>query len=1121
MKKSILKKDIWLSFRQSKGRFLSIMCLMMLGSFALVGLKAASPDIENSAHRYLVKMKLMDLAVISDYGISQDDQKELNTLKHARVEYGYFKDTVIEDSSTSVRVFSQTNKISRFRLVSGEFPRNENQIALASFYQRKYKIGDSITLNEEGSNKSVLKQHTFTVTGFVNSSELAPTISLGESTSGSGSLSAYAVVSPKTFKSSVYTVARVTYEDLTNLNSFGDIYRKKLKIHQNDLKKMLADNGKNRLSTIKSEAQKKITEGEATIKKTQQTLADAQKQLTAGQRTIDQKKAELQEVQNQLLEKESRLAQGATQIAQAEQTLDKSKIQLNTAADQLTARWIQLNQNKAHLDSANNQLTAAKEKLTSSQAKLSAAQTGLEQGQAQLASAKIALQEKIGQLKAQGIDPSTVAEIVAAQAQITKKEAELNVAKTELANQQAIYRLALAQYQQQEQAYQVGNHQYQAALATLKQKQSEYNVGKAQYQSGLTVLESKKKEYQAGQVQLEQAKQKIATGQSQITQAQTELNDKKSQYDKQKKEAEIKIKNGQADIQKAKDEFAGLTVPSYHIYTRRTFPGSQEYLTTGTRAHGISSVGNVFPIVLYLVAALVTVTTMTRFVNEERINAGLLKALGYKNQDVVKKFVVYGLVSGLSGTVIGILAGTYFLPYILGKTVFRTTTYPPVRLDFYWEISLLALLCSILCSVAPALYIARKELKEVPAQLLLPKVPNKGSKILLEQVGFIWKRLNFTQKVTARNIFRYKQRMLMTIFGVAGSVALLFAGLGMSSSMGGIGERQFGDIIKYDAVISQKNHISQKERADLNHLLSSSKITQKGSIYHQDFTKTIKGLKDEQTLSLFVTLEKDFQHFIEMYDSKTKSPLKLSTRGAVVSQKLADVLHVSAGDTFELTSDDGKHYKIKVIAISEMYAGHFIFMNKAYYKAAFKSDFHTNAYLIKLKNSSSKNVQDMAAAFMKLSGVRAVVQNTSMIEQIHTIVKSLGFVMQILTLVSILLAVVILYNLTNINVAERIRELSTIKVLGFYNKEVTLYIYRETIVLSIIGIIVGIFSGKLLHGFLLQMIAPENILLNPNVSSTVYLVPILSIMLILIVLGFMVNYILKRVDMLEALKSVD
>lgn len=270
-----------------------------------------------------------------------------------------------------------------------------------------------------------------------------------------------------------------------------------------------------------------------------------------------------------------------------------------------------------------------------------------------------------------------------------------------------------------------------------------------------------------------------------------------------------------------------------------------------------------------------------------------------------------------------------------------------------------------------------------------------------------------------------------------------------------------------------------------------------------------------------MTPEKDFQHFIEMYDSKTKSPLKLPTRGAVISQKLADVLHVSAGDTFELTSDDGKHYKIKVIAISEMYAGHFIFMNKAYYKAAFKSDFHTNAYLIKLKNSSSKNVQDMAAAFMKLSGVRAVVQNTSMIEQIHTIVKSLGFVMQILTLVSILLAVVILYNLTNINVAERIRELSTIKVLGFYNKEVTLYIYRETIVLSIIGIIVGIFSGKLLHGFLLQMIAPENILLNPNVSSTVYLVPILSIMLILIVLGFMVNYILKRVDMLEALKSVD
>ena len=1121
MKKSILNKDIRLSFRQSKGRFLSIMFLMMLGSFALVGLKAASPDIENSANRYLSQMKMMDVAVMSDYGISKADQKELNAIPNTYVEYGYFTDTVIGDSSASVRVFSKTDKISQFKLVSGHFPTREDQVALASFCQRKYKIGDSITLNEEGTNEYALKRHTFTVTGFVNSSELASTISLGSSNSGSGTLSAYAVVTLKTFQSPVYTVARLRYNNLKTLNSFGDSYRKKVKQHEDELEKLLADNGKKRLSEIKAQAQTKIADGEAKIQTSQQALADAQQQLRNAQDQIDQKRADLEVAQGQLTEKESLLAQGAAQIAQAEQTLANSKAKLDTAAAQLSSGWAQLNQMKAQLDQAASQLSAAKENLTNGQATLAIAQAELEKGQVQLAAAKADLQKKMTALQAQGIDPATVPEIVAAQTQLAQEEAKLNLARAELEKKQAEFQAGLSQYQSQETVYQTGLAQYQSAVVTLRAKQAEYDAGLAQYQSGQATLRDKQAKYQAGQAQLAQAKQQIADGQTQLNQAQATLNDKKTEYAKQKKDAGTKIKNGQADIQKAKDEVASLSVPTYRVYTRRTFPGADEYTTTGNRAFGISAVGNAFPIVLYLVAALVTVTTMTRFVSEERTNAGVLKALGYRNQDVVKKFAVYGLVSSLIGSVIGILAGTYFLPYILGKTIFKTSTYPALRLDFYWEISLIALLCSVLCGVAPALYIAHKELKEKPSQLLLPKAPTKGSKILLERIDFIWRRLSFTQKVTARNIFRYKQRMLMTIFGVAGSVALLFAGLGMSSSMEGMGNRQYGEIIKYDAVISQKHHLKSDEQAAINHLLADKKIAKKRGIYQEIFTKKIKGAKDEQSLALFVTTGKDFHHFIELYDSQSKASLNLSSHGAVISQKLATIMHVSVGDTFEVTSDEGKRYKIKVSGIAEMYAGHFIFMNQDYYQTVFARKFQENAYLIKLKDSSSKNVQDTAAAFMKLTGVRAVVQNTGILEQIDVIVKSLGFVMQILTVASILLAIVILYNLMNINVAERIRELSTIKVLGFHNKEVTLYIYRETILLSVIGIIVGLFLGNILHRSLLETIAPDAFLLNPAVSVFVYLVPVFSIIMILIVLGFMVNAILRRIDMLEALKSVD
>ena len=1121
MKKSILNKDIWLSFRQSKGRFLSIMSLMMLGAFALVGLKTASPDIEGSTSRYLAGLNTMDLALISDYGISKEDQKELDQIEGAQVEYAYFADAVIGDSHQALRVFSKPETISKFKLVSGKYPSNDQEIALLSSFQDRYKIGDKISLNEKSDSSQVLTQHSFTITGFVNSGELGSTINFGNTDVGSGTLSGYALVLPQVFDSQVYTVARLTYDDLKGLNSFGDSYRTKLEKHQKALEDLVADNAENRLEEIQAEAQTKIQDGEVGVEKAQQSLADAQNQLTDGQNQINQKQAELNQAQSQITENQGKLAQAASQLAAGEETLAASKAQLDEAAPQIAAGQNQLAQSKAQLDAVAAPLTAAQQTLDGKKAELDAAQSSLSQGQSQLAAAQSQLQAQIAAIEAQGGNPADFPEIAAAQQALAAKEAELAAGQQVLEAGQSQYQAALAQYQPQEAAYQAALGQYQEAEAQFNSKKAAYDAGLSQYQAGLASLESRKAEYQSGLSQLNQAKSQLAEGQQQLDQAQASLDEKKAEFAKQKEKAEIQIKNSQAEIAKAKEDAAGLLLPTYHVYSRRTFPGDTEYQTTATRANGISSVGNIFPIVLYLVAALVTMTTMTRFVNEERGNAGILRALGYKNKDVIKKFLVYGLISGVLGTILGILAGTYFLPYILGRSLFQTATYPPLRLDFYWPISLLALAASLVCSVLPALYIAHKELKEKPAQLLLPKPPTKGSSILLEKIGFIWRRLSFTQKVTARNIFRYKLRMFMTIFGVAGSVALLFAGLGISSSLGGIAERQFGDILQYDMVVVQKNRASQAEEKDLAKALKSDKISGSQGIYRETFSKTIKGLKDEQSISLFVSETNDFKGFAELYDSQSKQEMKLSDDGVIISRKLATLLKVSVGDSFELTSDEGKTYSLKVSGISEMYAGHFVFMNQAYYEKIFAQDFAVNAYLVKLKNHSNKDIQDQAADFMKETGVQTVVQNLDFTEQINAAVKSLGLVMQILTLVSILLAVVILYNLTNINVAERIRELSTIKVLGFHNKEVTLYIYRETISLSLIGILVGIFAGRALHSFLLQMIAPDAILFNPEVALRVYLIPIVSIIAILILLGFMVNHNLRRVDMLEALKSVD
>ena len=524
---------------------------------------------------------------------------------------------------------------------------------------------------------------------------------------------------------------------------------------------------------------------------------------------------------------------------------------------------------------------------------------------------------------------------------------------------------------------------------------------------------------------------------------------------------------------------------------------------------------------LYVVAALVTFTTMTRFVDEERTNSGILKALGYSNSDVIKKFVIYGFVASMIGTVLGIVAGHYLLSRIIAQIVTSDTTLGETHLYFYWNYTAIALVLALISAVLPAFLIAKNELSEKPAQLLLPKPPVKGSKIFLERIGVIWRRLSFTHKVTARNIFRYKQRMLMTIFGVAGSVALLFAGLGIRSSLGNVIENQFTNLMPYDMIVAKNDDNSSSENQEVKDFMDSNKVSQYQSIYFTTLSETISGLTDKQTISIMVSSGDDFGDFIHLKDASSGDSLTLSDDGIIISEKLASLYHVEAGDSFTLKDSDGKKHTVKVAAVAEMNVGHYLFMSQNVYQKIFGETPNDNAYLVTLKNDSSSNIEKLSTKLLAMSGVSAVSQNSSLVKTVKSVVASLNGAMTILIVVSILLAVVILYNLTNINVAERIRELSTIKVLGFYDKEVTMYIYRETISLSLIGIIVGLIGGKYLHQVIMGMIGSDSIMFGTTVGWDIYVIPIAVIVIILLALGWLVNHILKTVDMLEALKSVD
>ena len=907
MKRKVYWKDLFASFTHSKGRFLSILTLMLLGSLALVGLKVTTPNMHRTANQFIQQQKMLDLAVMGDLGLDQADQEELLGVKGARVEFGSLLDLTVKGTGEAIRLFSAPKSLSSFRVTKGRLPKKEGELALASFWEGRYQIGDTLTLEEKSGTRSSLKRKQFTIVGFVQSSEMWSQKNLGTAMSGSGNLDAYALVSKEVFTTKLPVIARIQFDDLRSLDSFSQVYQKRLEAHQEELEKLLKDNGKARYQRLKQEADGQIQKGQKELSRAKETLQSAK-----------------------------------NQIDQAQKQLDLQEAQLSKLAPFLPAKE------------------------------------------------RVASQEKIHQAKEQ--------------------------------------------------------------------------------------LDQKKKNWTEGETELA------------------------------KKEEELK---------KAQTERDQLEIPTYHVYDRKTMPGGQGYLMYSNASSSISAVGNIFPVVLYLVAAMVTFTTMTRFVDEERTNAGIFKALGYRTKDIILKFVLYGFFAGTIGTLLGTLLGHYFLSGIISNIITQGMVIGESREYFYGDMTLIALGLSFVASVLPAYWVSRKELKEEANLLLLPKPPVSGSKIFLERLHFIWKRLSFTHKVTARNLFRYKQRMLMTIFGVAGSVALLFAGLGIQSSVRGVSKRQFQEILSYELIVAQKTNASSQESKELTNRLEKSDIKDYRPIYSKVIEASLKGGRDKQTITMMVTDRTDFAPFVSLRSIKQGESLSLK-KGVIISSKLAQLARVTVGDRLTL---DG--HSFKVAGITENYVGHFVYMDQASYQKIYGKRTSANSYLVQLRNPSTREVQTVSRDMMDHAAVKAVSQNASMISLFNSVAKSLDTTMMILVVVSILLAIVILYNLTNINVAERIRELSTIKVLGFHNKEVTLYIYRETILLSIIGILMGLVGGYYLHQFLIALIAPDAILFYPKVGLGVFLFPVGGMILLLILLGIYVDHYLRKVDMLEALKSVD
>lgn len=560
-----------------------------------------------------------------------------------------------------------------------------------------------------------------------------------------------------------------------------------------------------------------------------------------------------------------------------------------------------------------------------------------------------------------------------------------------------------------------------------------------------------------------------------------------------------------------------LGQPSYTVNDRTSNPGYAIYQSNAER---VDILANVFPVLLFAIAALVSLTTMTRFVEEERIKIGTLKALGYSNLDTAKKFTLFSLLSSSLGVIVGAAGGFFVLPKIIFQAYAANSTLSSFYEQFSWPLLLTTWLIAILCTTGAALWALHRDLKAQPAALLLPKPPKGGSRILLEHWHWLWSQLSFNCKVTMRNLFRYKSRALMTIFGVAGCTGLLVMGFGIRDSLSGISNIEYSRIIKYDLVAVQNNAAAAQSKQRLQTVLNDKNVKGHTGVYYQQLTKKAGEDHAVQQISMIVPQnKKSFSRYFAIKNRQTQKSLPLNDHGVVISEKLARLLNAKVGSTIRLKDDAGNWHSMKVYGIMEMYIGHYVVMSPQAYQHIFGQKYQVNAQLITLKKTN--DLQQISRQLIQTGAVLGINQNVNNQRTIDNTMGSLNRVMIILIGMAALLALVVIYNLSNINVEERMRELSTIKVLGFYDQEVTLYIYRETVILSLIGILFGYLVGIGLHRFIILSLPPANAMFDPTMTLANFIASALIPAVITVGVAMMMHRKIRNVDMLDALSSVD
>lgn len=1077
MKKAVIK-DALREIKKSYKRFISILLMAFLGVGFFAGIRASSPDMLDTIDTYYKNQNVYDIQVLSTLGLTSDDINAISKIENVEHVDGNFEtDGQIEVGNKEViaKVMS-LNDFNTPVLIDGSLPSAKNECVVEERFLtvNNKNIGDTIELNiknmqnDNGEDVPYLYEKELKIVGTVQS-PMYISVDRGTSTLGSGKIDYYMYIPKSNVQAnSIYTNIYVKVKDANKYTTSSKKYEDCVNSVKTEIEKIKDNREKSRYDSLVNTVTKKVEDAEKELN-TQKTdakskIADAKKELENGKKQIENAEKTIKsnriKADKEFNKAYAELINGKNKIADSKKQLESKEKQANEEFDKLEKQKAELN---TQLTTLNSGITEVQKNIENINIALKNPNLTSEQ-KANFEKTKKQLENKLSELN------NTKAQLVSA---ISKIDSGIATGKTEIKS---------------------AKNKLQSAKNELKKSENAY-------------YSTKNSTYK----QLDNAEEELELSKK-------ELKDGENELEKNKKEFNEKIADAESKLNDARAKIAEIENPKWYVLDRNGNTGYSSFIQD---TDSIANIGKVFPVIFFIVAALISLTSMTRMVEEQRTQIGTLKALGYNKLQITSKYVLYASLACIIGSILGMSVGFVLLPKIVWKMYSMMYQIGDIQTSFNFEIGSLGFILIVISILGATIYAVIKELIQTPATLMRPKSPKMGKRVFLEKVTFIWKRLSFSRKVTVRNIFRYKKRFLMTIIGIMGCTALIVTGFGIRDSIRAIMPDQYEKVFNYDLQINLKADLDKKQKQDfINSLTNDDKIEKLSETYMSSISAINENV-EENVQIIVPNNNTDFNTLINLTDVKSKNNLSLPEDGVLLTDKAAQLLGVEAGDTITLKDTDENETNVKVTNVVENYVYHYIYMSKSMYENLYSKSFDSNVILTKDFNLDNETEDNFVKDLMNMPEVASVTRISTAMNMMNDTMKSLNYVVVILIVSAGLLAFVVLYNLSNVNISERIRELATIKVLGFYDKEVYLYITRETIILTAIGLVLGLVAGYFLDFFILETCEINMLRFRKFVAPLSFVFAALITILFTIIVNIVTYFALKKINMIESLKSVE